>query len=156
MDIVLVAIYLASGQVKSLLAFVTKYNLELCRCSTLVFCSLIVHWQITLVSDTAFSSFFSLSWEEALAVALSSWALILPISSSNFSRSFSKVWAQLLHSGKQGRVWLAKEPTPYIVNCILQSNLRYFFVYSPWHCSSVFVSPGSSVFLQTAETIKKY
>lgn len=55
-------------------------------------------WHVTLVSATAFSSLFSLSWEEALLVALSSWVLILPSSSSSFSRSCSKVWAQLSHS----------------------------------------------------------
>lgn len=54
---------------------------------------------VTLVSATSFSSSFSLSWEEALAVALPSWVLILSSSSSSFSRSWSKVWAQLSHSG---------------------------------------------------------
>lgn len=53
----------------------------------------------TLVSATFCSSFLSLSWEEALAVALPSWVLILSSSSSSFSRSWSKVWAQLSHSG---------------------------------------------------------
>lgn len=55
----------------------------------------------TFVSNKAFSRFFSLSWAEALAVALPSWDLILCSSSSSFSRSFSKVWAQLSHSARQ-------------------------------------------------------
>lgn len=55
----------------------------------------------TFVSNKAFSRFFSLSWAEALAVALPSWDLILCSSSSSFSRSLSKVWAQLSHSARQ-------------------------------------------------------
>ena len=55
--------------------------------------------EVTLVSATACSSFFNLSWEDELAEALSSWVLILLRSSSSFSRSCSKVWAQLSHSG---------------------------------------------------------
>lgn len=69
-----------------------------------------LHWYVTLVSDTAFSSFFSLSWEEALAVAFPSWVLILSISLSSFSRSCIKVWAQLSHSGRQTRIGLTKDP----------------------------------------------
>lgn len=63
-------------------------------------------WYVTFVSDMAFSSFFRLSWEEALAVALPSWDLILSSSSSSFSRSLSNVWAQLSHSGRQWMVGL--------------------------------------------------
>lgn len=114
-----------------------------------------VHWHVTLVSDTACSSFFSLSWEEALAVALSSWVLICPSSSSSFSRSCSKVWAQLSHSGIQKMTGLAKDHTQITVNCMSQCQTSVIFVNSPWHCSSVFVSPGSSVFLQTGETVKQ-
>lgn len=92
-----------------------------------------------------FSSFFSRPWEEALALALPSWLLILSSSSSSFSRSWSKVWAQLSHSGTGQR---KMTPRFHATGGRLQAV-------SPWHCSSVSVSPGSSVFLQTAEALKK-
>lgn len=70
---------------------------------------------VTLVSATFFSSCFSLSCEELLAVAFPSWALILSSSMSSFSRSWSKVWAQLSHSGTgeqktEGHYHAAKGP----------------------------------------------
>lgn len=100
---------------------------------------------VTLVSAMFFSSFFSRPWEEALALALPSWLLILSSSSSSFSRSWSKVWAQLSHSGTGQRKMM---PCFHAPGDRLQ-------VVSPWHCSSVSVSPGSSVFLQTGEAVKQ-
>lgn len=140
---------LATTNLASLLGFCAY------AASSEIQCRVTVHWQVTLVSDTAFSSFFSLSWEEVLAVALSSLALIFPSSSSSFSRSCSKVWAQLSHSGIQKRIGLAKDHTQFIVNCMSQRQTSGLLVNSPWQCSSVFVSPGSRVFLQTGETVKK-
>lgn len=100
---------------------------------------------VTLVSAMFFSSFFSRPWEEALALALPIWLLILSSSSSSFSRSWSKVWAQLPHSGTGQRKMML---------CFHAPGDRLQVV-SPWHCSSVSVSPGSSVFLQTGEAVKQ-
>lgn len=99
----------------------------------------------TLVSAMFFSSFFSRPWEEALALALPSWLLILSSSSSSFSRSWSNVWAQLSHSGTGER---RMKP------CLHAAGERLEGV-SPRHCSSVSLSPGSSVFLQTGEAVKQ-
>lgn len=109
--------------------------------------------EFTLVSVTAFSRSLSLSWEEELAEALSSLALILCSSSSSFSRSFSKVWAQLSHSGiLQETAGLAKDHVQCIADYMSQCQASVlFFINSPWQLSSVFVSPGSSVFLQTGK-----
>lgn len=102
----------------------------------------------TLVSDTAFSSFFSLSWEVALAVALFSSAWTLSSSSSSCSRSCSNVWAQLSHSGtRKSRRSNLSFYKPYLT----ESGCWFTVFYLPWQLSSVFVSPGSSVFLQTAK-----
>ena len=86
--------------------------------------------EFTLVSVTAFSRSLSLSWEEELAEALSSLALILCSSSSSFSRSFSKVWAQLSHSGiLQETAGLAKDHVQCIADYMSQCQASVLFFY---------------------------
>ena len=85
--------------------------------------------EFTLVSVTAFSRSLSLSWEEELAEALSSLALILCSSSSSFSRSFSKVWAQLSHSGiLQETAGLAKDHVQCIADYMSQCQASVLFL----------------------------
>lgn len=48
----------------------------------------------------------------------------------------------------------AKDHISLILNYLPQSQTSVLVVYLPWQRSSVFVSPGSSEFLQTAETFK--